>query len=101
MAKTRLKKGDTVCGIVRNIRPYGAFIEIGGGIVGLLHIEDASVARIKSLEERFKVGQKINVVIKSIDRKNERVILSYKELLGTWEENIKGFEEGMTVYRYN
>ncbi|MBR6504915.1 MAG: 30S ribosomal protein S1 [Clostridia bacterium] len=95
--KKELKEGDKVCGIVRNIRPYGAFVEIGGGIVGLLHIEDISVARIKNPEERFKIGQKINVMIKSIDRKNERVILSYKELLGTWEENVKGFEEGMVV----
>jgi len=62
-----------------------------------LHIEDISVARIKSPEERFKIGQKINVMIKSIDRKNERVILSYKELLGTWEDNVKKFEEGMIV----
>lgn len=95
--KKDLKEGDRVYGIVRNIRPYGAFVEIGGGIVGLLHVEDISVARIKSPEERFKVGQKINVMIKSIDRKNERVILTYKELLGTWDENVKGFEEGMVV----
>ena len=97
--KKELQEGDIVCGIVKNIRPYGAFIEIGGGIVGLLHIEDISVARIKSPEERFKIGQKLNVMIKSIDRKNDRVILSYKELLGTWEENIKGFEEGKVVMR--
>jgi len=96
--KKELKEGEKVRGIVRNIRPYGAFVEIGGGIVGLLHIEDISVARIKSPEERFKVGQKINVMIKYIDRKNERVILSYKELLGTWEENIENYKEGMEVY---
>lgn len=96
--KRELKEKDIVCGIVKNIRPYGVFVEIGGGIVGLLHIEDVSVARIKSPEERFKIGQKINVMIKSIDRKNDRVILSYKELLGTWEENIKNFEEGKVVY---
>jgi len=95
--KRDLKEGDEVCGIVRNIRPYGAFVEIGGGIVGLLHIEDISVARIKSPGERFKIGQKLNVMIKSIDRKNERVILTYKELLGTWEENVKDFKEGMIV----
>ena len=36
-------------------------------------------------------------MIKSIDYKQERVILTYKELLGTWEDNIKDFEEGTTV----
>jgi len=84
-------------GIVKNIRPYGAFIEIGGGLVGLVHIEDISVARIKSPMERFEIGQKVKVVIKSIDRKNNRVILSHKELLGTWEENAESFKEGSTV----
>ena len=92
-----LKEGMQVCGIVKNIRPYGAFVEIGGGIVGLVYIEDISVARIKSPFERFKIGQKINIVVKSIDRKTNRVILSYKEMFGTWEENIEHFNEGMTV----
>ena len=79
--KDELKEGMCVNGIVRNIRPYGAFVEIGGGVVGLLHIEDISVARIKSPYERFKIGQKIKIMIKSIDRRTNRVILTYKELL--------------------
>ena len=95
--KNDLKEGMKVKGIVKNIRPYGAFVEIGGGIVGLIHIEDISVARIKSPFERFKIGQKINVVIKSIDKKTNRVILSYKEMFGTWEDNIEDIDEGMTV----
>lgn len=63
----------------------------------MLHIEDISVARIKSPKERFEVGQKIKVMIKSIDRKMNRVILTHKELLGTWEDNIKDYGEGGTV----
>lgn len=95
--KNELKEGMKLDGIVKNIRPYGAFVDIGGGIVGLVHIEDISVARIKSPKERFEIGQKIKIMIKSIDRKTNRIILSYKEILGTWEENIKDFKEGMTV----
>ena len=95
--KNELKEGMIVYGIVKNIRPYGAFVEIGGGIVGLVHIEDISVARIKTPYERFKIGQKLKIMIKSIDRKTNRVILSYKEMYGTWEENIVKFKEGMTV----
>lgn len=95
--KSELEEGQIVNGIVKSIRPYGVFVEIGGGIVGLLHIEDISVARIKSPLERLKIGQKANFVVKSIDRGNDRILLSYKELLGTWEENAKNFEEGSTV----
>lgn len=66
-------------------------------LFGLVHIEDISVSRIKSPAERFEIGQKINIMVKSIDRKANRVILSYKEMLGTWEENISEFSQGMTV----
>ena len=73
---------------------YGVFIEIGGGLVGLAHIEDLSIARIKSPYERLRIGQKVKVMIKSINKEDGRVILSYKELLGTWEENAKQFSVG-------
>ena len=56
-----------------------------------------SVARIKSTYERFRIGQKAKFVVKSIDRENKRILLSYKELLGTWEENAKKFREGVIV----
>ena len=92
--KNDLKEGQIVTGIVKNIRPYGAFVEIGGGIVGLVHIEDLSIARIKTPYERLKIGQKVNIVVKSINRETGKVILSYKETLGSWEDNAKKFEQG-------
>ena len=93
--KTDLKEGQVVNGIVKNITPYGAFIDIGGGIVGLVHIEDLSVARIKTPYERIKIGQKLNIVVKSIDRDLGRINLSYKERFGSWEENANKFTVGM------
>ena len=95
--KNSLEIGQKVTGIVKNIKPYGAFIEIGGGIVGLAHIEDLSVARIKTPHERLKIGQKLEVVVKSIDREQGKVILSYKEMLGSWEENAQKFTPGIKV----
>ena len=95
--KQELQEGQVVKGIVRSIQNYGAFIEIGGGIVALLHVEDISIARMKSPIERLSIGEKINVMIKSIDKENERIFLTYKELLGTWDENVKDFEEGTVV----
>ena len=95
--KNDMQVGQQVTGIVKNIRPYGAFIEIGGGVVGLAHIEDLSVARIKTPYERLKIGQKVKVVVKSIDRYTGKVNLSYKETLGTWEENAEKFSTGMKV----
>ena len=93
--KTDLQEGQVVNGIVKNITQYGAFIDIGGGIVGLVHIEDLSVARIKTPYERIKIGQKLNIVVKSINRENGKISLSYKDTLGTWEENANNFTVGM------
>lgn len=95
--KEELHEGQVVKGIVRSIQNYGAFIEIGGGIVALLHVEDISVARMKSPIERLSIGEKLNVMIKSIDKENNRIFLTYKELLGSWDENVKNFKEGTVV----
>ena len=96
-AMGNLNEGDKVNGIVKNITPYGAFVEIGGGVVGLAHIEDLSVARIKSPFERLKIGQKVNIVVKSIDRTSNKISLSYKESFGTWIENANKFKVGDKV----
>lgn len=92
-----IEEGSIVKGTVKNIRKFGAFIEIEQGPVGLLHIEDISVSRIKSPEERFSIGQKIDVMIKSIDKQNNKVVLTYKELLGNWEENVENYSEKTVV----
>lgn len=80
-AMNDLKSGDVIDGIVKNIRPYGVFVEIGGGVVGMIHIQDISVSRMKNPNERFSIGQKIKVMIKSVNRESQKVILTYKELL--------------------
>ena len=92
-----LQVGQKVEGTVKNIKPYGAFIDIGNGKVGLVHIKDLSVARIKTPYERLKIGQKVNVMVKYIDKENKKIVLSYKETLGTWEENAEKFTQGIKV----
>ena len=92
-----LQSGQIVNGIVTGINPYGAFIQIENGAVGYIHIEDISVARIKSPFERLSIGQNVKVVVKYIDSEQKRVTLSYKEILGTWEENAAYFSAGETV----
>ena len=92
-----VKQGQIVNGIVTGIQPYGAFIRMENGADGLVYIEDLSVVRIKSPEERLKVGQKVKCMVKYIDEKTGKINLSYKSCLGTWEENVSNFKEGMTV----
>ncbi len=92
-----LNVGDTVSGTVKGFQPYGAFIELDNGVVGLAHIEDLSVARIRTPAERLSIGQKVDIVVKSIDEKDGRIILSYKEMFGSWEENASKFSQGTKV----
>ena len=56
-----------------------------------------SVSRIKSPYERFQIGQDIDVMVKDIDKEKNRISFTYKELLGTWEDNIKEFKQGTVV----
>ena len=92
-----VKNGEVLSGTVTGIKPYGAFVRLDNGMEGLIHIEDISVARIKSPAERLQIGQNINVMVKYIDRDQKRLTLSYKEMLGTWEENVKNFKIGSKV----
>lgn len=92
-----LKIGEKVKGTVKNIQPYGAFIELENGKIGLVHIEDLSIARIKTPYERIGIGQKVETVVKSINRDDGKILLSYKENFGTWEDNAKKFKQGTKV----
>ena len=93
----KLEIGQIVSGKVTQIQKYGAFVKLEDGDTGLIYIEDLSIARIKTPYERLKIGQNIKTVVKSIDRDQKRITLSYKEMFGTWEENAEKFKEGATV----
>ena len=88
-----LKPGMIIDGIVKNIKPYGAFIQIENGITGFLRIDDISVSRIKDPNERLKIGQNVKIMVKSIEEDKNRVNFTYKELLGNWEENVNKYTE--------
>ena len=92
---SRLVPGDIIDARVTHLDSFGAFADIGCGIVSLLPIDSISVSRIEHPRERLSVGMEIKTVIRSID--NGRISLTQKELLGTWEENAREFRVGETV----
>ena len=89
--------GDIVPAKVTHLDSFGAFVDIGCGIVSLLSIDCISVSRISHPSDRLCVGDKIFTVIKSIDHNTGRIFVSMRELLGTWLENAAEFEVGQTV----
>ena len=90
-----LVPGDIVNARVTRLESFGAFVDIGCGIIALLPIDAISVSRIEHPKERFSEGMDIRAVIRSIE--NGRINLSHKELLGTWEQNAAAFSPGETV----
>ncbi|MEG1971914.1 MAG: S1 RNA-binding domain-containing protein [Oscillospiraceae bacterium] len=90
-----LFSGDIINATVTHLEPFGAFVDVGCGICSLIPIDAISISRISHPADRFHVGQDIKAVVKSVE--NDRVYLSHKELLGTWEENARLFNAGETV----
>lgn len=92
-----LQPGDILPARITHLEPFGAFVDIGCGVISLLSIDCISVSRISHPKDRFIPGQYIRTVVKSVDREENRVFVSHKELLGTWEENASRFTSGQTV----
>ncbi len=92
----RLTSGDVIPARVTHLEPFGAFCDIGCGIVSLIPIDAISVSRIFHPCDRFSPGDDIRVVVRGRDDKG-RISLTHKELLGTWEENAADFYQGETV----
>jgi small subunit ribosomal protein S1 len=74
-----LSRGDVVEGMVKALKPYGAFVEVGG-MSGLLHISQISYDRIDNLEKVLTPGMPIKCMIIDHDKVNGRIALSTKTL---------------------
>lgn len=89
--------GDILPAKVTHLESFGAFVDIGCGVVSLLSVDCLSVSRINHPRERLSVGANLRVVVKSIDTQQNRIFVSLRELLGSWEQNAARFEAGQTV----
>jgi small subunit ribosomal protein S1 len=74
-----LSRGDIVQGMVKALKPYGAFVEVGG-MSGLLHISQISYDRIDDLEKVLQPGMMVKCMIIDHDKVNGRIALSTKTL---------------------
>ena len=79
--ETRYPVSSRHIGLVKNITPYGVFVELEAGIGGMIHISDLSwLKRFNHPSEYVKVGEKIDVVILAIDKDNRKLQLGHKQL---------------------
>ena len=90
----RVQVGDVFTGTVENITNYGAFIDLGDGLSGLVHISQISFKRLKSVHEVLKEGDSVKV--KVIANKDGKLSLSIKAL----QENEEVTEIPEEVFEY-
>lgn len=93
--KARLVPGTIFEGTVESIMPYGAFINLGDGLSGLVHISRICQRRIKTPAEVLKEGEKVKV--KLIDVKDGKLSLSMKE----FEEILEAEPDGTETFEYH
>src|SRR5690242_9290243 len=79
--ETQYPEGSKHKGLVKNITPYGVFVELSPGIGGMIHISDLSwLKRFNNPNEYTKVGEDIDVIIMSIDKENRKLQLGHKQI---------------------
>jgi len=93
-----IEKGMEIDGLVKNITDFGAFVDLGSGVDGLLHITDITWGRINHPSDRLSIGDKIKVKIIDIDVDKSRLSLGTKQLSqNPWEKIQDNFKEGDKV----
>jgi len=79
--ETKFPESSKHKGLVKNITPYGVFVELEPGIGGMIHISDLSwLKRFNHPSEYTKVGEHIDIIILSIDKENRKLQLGHKQL---------------------
>jgi small subunit ribosomal protein S1 len=92
-----LAEGQIRSGVVRSVRDFGAFVDLGGAD-GLLHISEMSWTRLKDANEVVKPGQTIKVVVLKIDRDRRKLSLGLKQLLPSpWDNIEEKYKPGTVV----
>ncbi len=92
----RFPVGNKYTGEVKNLTPYGVFVELDEGIGGMVHISDLSwTKRFSHPSEYTKIGENLEVIILEIDKENRKLTLGHKQLEeNPWDTFENVFPEG-------
>jgi len=93
-----LEKSQIVKGAVKNITDFGAFIDIGGGVIGLLHIADMSWGRVNHPSEMLTIGDEVEVMILDFNIDDMKISLGIRQKTkDPWDEVEAKFPKGNKV----
>ncbi len=95
----RYPVGTRITGRIRNITDFGAFVELEEGIDGLVHVSDITWAKkIKHPKDVLKKDQEVEAIVTNIDKRNQRLSLSMKDLTpSAWETFVSAHRPGQVV----
>ena len=95
----KYEEGNIIKGRVRNLTDFGAFVEVGEGIDGLIHISDMSwTERVEHPSEVLQKGEEVEVAVLSVDAERQRLSLGLKQLgPNVWDEYAEEHEQGEVV----
>ncbi len=92
-----LAEGQVRQGIVRSVKDFGAFVDLGG-VDGLLHVSEMSWARVQDATKVVQPGQSLQVVVLKIDHERRKVSLGLKQLMPSpWDEVPQKYHAGSVV----
>lgn len=93
-----LEPGAELEGIVRSVRDFGAFVDIGNGVEGLVHVSELSWERVADPTTVLQPGQKVRVIVKRIDPQTGKIGLSARDLVESpWKQAAVKYHVGATV----
>ena len=78
--------GDVVDGTVTKTVPFGAFVSVGDGVEGLVHVSEIAIHRVESPELELSIGQSVSVKVTEMDEERRRVSLSIKQANPEWKD---------------
>ena len=87
-----IEAGEIYDGVVTKIMPFGAFVDLGGGKEGLLHISKISSKRVEKVEDVLAIGDEIRVKVSEIDSQG-RINLTMKDLESTAQNKEENKED--------
>ena len=97
--KAKYPTGTKLRGSIVNMADYGAFVDLGDGIEGLIHVSEMSwTKRVKHPSQLVKVGDEVDVVVLDIDASNRRISLGMKQLeANPWDELKTAYPPGTII----
>src|SRR5215472_9781859 len=88
--REKIASGAVITGRVASVREFGAFVDLGGGVQGLLHVSEMSWSRVSNPAEMLKVGDEITVKVLRVDENKQKISLGLKQLSADPWSRVQG-----------